>query len=97
MGKQVKVDILEFDKYRRAVCMVWLNERSINIEMIKEGFAEAFIEYRKKPYKSEFLKIEKEARAAKRGIWALPEYERPREFRKRLKERVQASMIKTKE
>lgn len=25
--------------------MVWLNERSINIEMIKEGFAEAFIEY----------------------------------------------------
>lgn len=53
--------------------MVWLNERSINIEMIKEGFAEAFIEYRKKPYKSEFLKIEKEARAAKRGIWALPE------------------------
>ena len=77
--------------------MVWLNERNINIEMIKEGFAEAFIKYLKEPYKSEFLKVEKEALAAKRGTWALPEYVRPRDFRKRLKERVQTSMIKTKE
>jgi len=32
MGKQVKVDIIAFDRYRRAVCMVWLDDRNINIE-----------------------------------------------------------------
>ena len=85
LGKFVKVDIIEFDKYKRSVCMVWLDDRNINLEMIREGFAEVFIEYLKEPYKAEFLKVEREARAAKRKIWSLPDYERPREFRKRLK------------
>jgi len=68
--------------------MIYLNDRNINLEMIREGYAEAFIEYLKEePYKSEFLKVEREARAAKKGIWSLPDYERPREFRKRLKVR----------
>ncbi len=87
MGKQVKLDILDIDKYRRMVGMVWLNDSNINLEMIKEGYAEAFIEYLKEPYRMEFLKVEREARSAKKGIWSLPGYERPREFRKRLKVR----------
>ena len=87
MGKTVKVDILDIDKYRRMVGMIYLNDRNINLEMISEGYAEAFIEYLKEPYRSEFLKVEKEARAAKKGIWSLPVYERPREFRKMLKVR----------
>lgn len=85
MGKQVKVDIVEFDKYRRAVCMVWLDDRNINIEMVREGYAEAFIEYLKPPYQSQFLEEEQKARKANRGIWSIPDYERPRDFRKRLK------------
>jgi len=85
MGKQVKVDIIEFDKYRRAVCMVWLDDRNINIEMVREGYAEAFIEYLKPPYRAQFLESEQEARKARRGIWSIPDYERPRDFRKRLK------------
>ncbi|KQC08465.1 MAG: hypothetical protein APR62_04690 [Smithella sp. SDB] len=84
MGKQVKLDILDIDKYRRMVGMIWLDNRNINLEMIKEGYAEAFIEYLKEPYKTEFIKAESEANAARKGIWALPEYERPRDFRKRL-------------
>ena len=87
MGKQVKLEILDIDKYRRMVCMVWLDGRNINLEMVREGFAEAFIEYLKPPYKSEFMKAEQEARAGGKNIWSLPEHERPRDFRKRLKER----------
>ena len=86
MGKHVKLEILDIDKYRRMVGIVWLNERNINLEMIREGYAEAFIEYLKPPYKSEFLKAEQEARAGGKNIWSLPEHERPREFRMRLKE-----------
>jgi len=85
MGKQVKAEIIELDKYRRAVCMIWLNDRNINLEMIRDGYAEAFIEYLRFPYKPEFLEAEKKARSAKIGIWSLPYYERPREFRKRMK------------
>jgi len=87
MGKQVKLNILDIDKYRRMVGMIYLDGRNINLEMVREGYAEAFIEYLKEPYRSEFLKMEKEARSMKRGIWSLPIYERPREFRKRLKVR----------
>jgi endonuclease YncB( thermonuclease family) len=86
MGKQVRLEILDIDKYRRMVCMVWLNERNINLEMVREGYAEAFIEYLKPPYRAEFLKAEQEARAGGKNIWSLPEHERPREYRKRLKE-----------
>lgn len=82
MGKSVKADIIEFDEYRRAVCLIWLDGRNINLEMVKEGHAEAFVEYLKLPYR-EFLAAEREAQATKRGIWALPDYERPRAFRKR--------------
>jgi endonuclease YncB( thermonuclease family) len=83
--KQVKLEILDIDKYRRMVGMIWLDDRNINLEMVNEGFAEAFIEYLKRPYRSEFLEAEREAKSTRRGIWSLPYYERPRDFRKRLK------------
>jgi len=85
MGKQVKLDILDIDKYRRMVGMVWLHDRNINLEMIREGHAEAFVEYLKPPYREQFLKVEQKAKSDKKGIWALSDYERPRAFRKRLK------------
>lgn len=85
MGKHVRLDIIDIDKYKRIVGMVWLDESNINLEMVSEGYAEAFVEYLKPPYQSEFIEAEREARSAKKGIWSLPEYERPRDFRKRLK------------
>ncbi len=85
MGKQVKLEILDIDKYRRMVCMVWLDDRNINLEMVREGFAEAFIEYLKPPYREQFLGAEHEAKSSQLGIWSLPDYERPRDFRKRRK------------
>ena len=85
MGKKVRLEILDIDKYRRMVGMIWLGDRNINFEMVREGFAEAFIEYLKPPYRTPFLDAEREAKSARRGIWSLPDYERPRAFRKRLK------------
>ena len=84
-GREVKLDIIDIDKYRRMVCIIWLDGRNINLDMLREGHAEAFIEYLKQPYREKFLEAEREAKSAKRGIWALPGYERPRDFRKRLK------------
>lgn len=85
MGKQVRMDVLDIDKYRRLVGMIWLDDQNINLEMVREGYAEAFIEYLKPPYRKQLLEAEKEAQSHKRGIWSLLDYERPRDFRKRMK------------
>ena len=85
MGKQVRLDIIDIDRYKRMVGMIWISNRNINLEMVKEGCAEAYLEYLKEPYRAQFIQDEKEARSARRGIWSLQGYERPNDFRKRLK------------
>ncbi len=85
MWKNVRLDIIDIDRYRRMVCMVWIDDRNINLEMVREGYAEAYIEYLKEPYRPEFISAQEEAQSAKRGIWSLPDYERPSAFKKRLK------------
>jgi endonuclease YncB( thermonuclease family) len=87
MRKAVRLDIIDIDRYKRMVGMIWIGDRNINLEMVKEGYAEAYTEYLKDPFKSQFLSAQREARSGKRGIWGLPNYERPRDFRKRLKMR----------
>lgn len=82
MGKEVKLDILDIDKYKRMVCMVWLDERNMNLEMVREGYAETFIEYLKPPYRTQFFEAEQEAKSAMRGIWSLSDYERREIFEK---------------
>jgi micrococcal nuclease len=87
MGKQVRLEIIDIDRYKRMVGMIWIDDRNINLEMIREGYAEAYVEYLKEPYRSQFMRAEMEARSAKKGIWSLLDYERPKDFRKRLKVR----------
>jgi endonuclease YncB( thermonuclease family) len=65
MGKQVRLDILDIDKYRRMVGMIYLDNRNINLEMIREGYAEAFVEYLKPPYRTQFLEVAAGLREAK--------------------------------
>jgi endonuclease YncB( thermonuclease family) len=87
MGKRVRLDIIDIDQYKRMVGVIWVGGRNINLEMVQEGYAEAYLEYLKEPYRAQFIQVEKEARSAKRGIWSLSGYERPSDFRKRLKVR----------
>jgi endonuclease YncB( thermonuclease family) len=87
IGRTVKLDIIDIDQYKRMVGIIWLDKRNINLEMVREGFGEAYVEYLKEPYRSQFMQAEREARSARRGIWSLPNYERPSVFRKRLKVR----------
>jgi micrococcal nuclease len=87
MGKPVRLDIIDIDRYKRMVGMIWIGNRNINLYMVKEGHAEVYVEYLKEPYRAQFIQAEKEARFARRGIWSLSAYERPSVFRKRLKVR----------
>jgi micrococcal nuclease len=85
LNKNVKIDLLDVDRHRRIVAMLWMGNRNINLEMVKEGYAEAYREYLKDPYRQSFVEAEKEARAARKGIWALAAYERPSAFKARVR------------
>jgi micrococcal nuclease len=43
------VEILDIDRYRRMVAILWLAEQNVNQEMIAAGMAEAYGEYLKGP------------------------------------------------
>ena len=73
MRKKIRMDIMDIDKDRQALGIIWLGNRNINLEMIREGYAKADDEYLKEPYRSEFQSAQKEARSSRRGLWNLPE------------------------
>lgn len=61
MGKTVRLDIIDIDRYKRMVGVVWIESRNINLEMVQEGYAAAHVEYLKEPYRTPFIQAEKEA------------------------------------
>lgn len=60
----------EFDRYGRRLAYVYLPDGTfVNKVMVREGYAEA---YRSFPfeYKKEFIRLESQAKAAHKGMWA---------------------------
>ncbi|MBI4684895.1 MAG: thermonuclease family protein [Nitrospirae bacterium] len=49
--------------------------------MVKRGFAWAYRQYLKRPYASEFIDAESEARTNKRGLWQQTNPQPPWEYR----------------
>jgi len=85
--KQVKLEILAVDRYKRSVGIVYLNGKNINKEMVAEGYAWAYRQYLDRPYKSEFIGLEDQARTKKLGLWKQINPQPPWEFRKMIKVR----------
>lgn len=83
--KRVKVDVMDIDRYRRAVSVVWLDGRNINKEMVAEGWAWAYRQYLDRPHASEYIQAEEMARDKMLGLWQQNNPQPPWEFRKRLK------------
>jgi micrococcal nuclease len=87
LDSKVKVDIMAVDRYKRMVGIVYLNNKNINLEMVKEGWAWAYREYLDRPYASEYLDAESEARTKKLSLWQQPNPQPPWEFRKLMRAR----------
>lgn len=81
-GKNVKVEVKDIDRYGRIAGYVYLNDKNINLEQIKAGYAWAYSEYLDRPYASTFYEAEKETRKTKRGLWIQPNPQPPWEYRK---------------
>ena len=65
-NKTVSIDVQETDRYGRAVALVYVNGRNMNLELVKAGFAWHYKQYSKD---KSFAEAEAAARAAGRGLW----------------------------
>jgi micrococcal nuclease len=87
-NQTVKVDVMDSDRYRRLVSIVWLNGRNINREMVAGGYAWAYRQYLDRPHASEYIDAEEDARSKKIGLWQQFNPQPPSEFRKMLRRKA---------
>ena len=78
-GRTVNLKIKTTDKYGRTVAEVFHNNKNINKEMVKKGYAWAYREYMTD---NEYLTLEAQAKAQKLGLWSQPNPTYPSNFRK---------------
>lgn len=74
-GREVQCISVETDRYGRAISDCKAGEINLAREMVRQGWAIAYRDFR-------YSGVEVEARRAKRGIWA-GEFERPADYRAR--------------
>ncbi|MCP5449740.1 MAG: thermonuclease family protein [Gammaproteobacteria bacterium] len=72
-GKQARVVVQDTDKYGRTVGRVYVGSLDVNAELVKRGAAWVYRRYSHDPG---LLALEQQAKAAKRGLWALPAAQR---------------------
>lgn len=80
-GKQVEVLPITQDRYRRTVAIVSLNGLVLNREIIEEGCGWVYGQYCTRAECQEWTQLEKRARAAKVGLWSIPNPIPPWDFR----------------
>jgi endonuclease YncB( thermonuclease family) len=87
LAKNVRVITTEKDRYNRDICLITLDELDVNLEMVKRGYAWAFVRYLRNPYTKSYVAAESEAKGAGLGIWHDRDPEPPWNYRKRIKAR----------
>lgn len=69
-GKDVSLQVKDWDEYGRMVAIVTLSDkRCLNEELLKEGLAWVHIYYCKEPICNEWYSFEKRARKRQIGLW----------------------------
>ncbi|WP_291465889.1 thermonuclease family protein [Desulfobacula sp.] len=83
-NKKVAINSYGTGAYNRQLAEVFVNNKNINIEMIRAGLAEVYTGRRPKKLDSQiYLKEELRARRAQKGMWIQgSSYKSPRQWRK---------------
>jgi endonuclease YncB( thermonuclease family) len=84
-GKSVRVVVQDTDRYGRTVGRVYAGAVDVNAEMVRQGAAWVYRQYSRD---RSLLRLEEEARQARRGLWALPEAQRTPPWEWRAAERA---------
>jgi micrococcal nuclease len=89
LDKTVRVVTKGQDRYRRTIAEVYLNDADVSADVVKSGWAWAYVEYSKA-----YTTQEQEARTAKRGLWSQAAPKSPWDFRKELAEKRKETAAK---
>ena len=81
-GKIVEVETKDTDRYGRSVALIYIDNQSLNAELVKAGLAWVYTRYCLDRVCDEWKGYEEEARAADKGIWSRPNPVPPWEFRR---------------
>lgn len=70
----IEIGIQERDKYGRLLGYLYVDGKSIQEELLREGLARVAYVYNDKRNLDRYLEIEKEAKQEGRGIWSIEDY-----------------------
>jgi endonuclease YncB( thermonuclease family) len=79
LDKRVRLDVIDVDRYGRRVAHVWLGNRHINRELVREGHAWVYTRYLRD---QSLVADEVHAREQRVGLWRLPEPVEPWRWRR---------------
>ena len=70
-GKHVRLelDVQQRDRYGRLLAYVWVDDLMINAELVRRGYAQVMTVPPNVRYQALFLKLQRDAREAGRGLW----------------------------
>ena len=66
---RLELDVQERDRYGRLLAYVWIGDLMINAELLRLGYAQVMTIPPNVRYQEVFLKLQREAREAGRGLW----------------------------
>jgi micrococcal nuclease len=66
---QLEWDVERRDRYGRLLAYVYVGDTMINAELVRQGYAQVATFPPNVKYQELFLKLQREARGAKRGLW----------------------------
>jgi len=85
--KEVRVVVKDKDRYGRTVGDIYVGSTFVNEKMVKDGWAWNYARY---SHSKHYAELEREAREAKRGLWAGKEPVPPWEYRAKERELKEA-------
>lgn len=70
-GKRVRLelDVQERDRYGRLLAYVWVGDVMVNAELVRRGYAQVMTVPPNVRHQDLFLKLQRDAREAGRGLW----------------------------
>lgn len=73
LGREVRVEVTAVDRYEREVVELFVDGRHVNRDLVRAGHAWVYQRY---AVDAELAPLERAARSARAGLWALPEAQR---------------------
>lgn len=70
---RLEYDVQTKDRYGRILAYVYVGDTFVNAELAKQGWANAWTRPPNVKHAELFVKLQREAMLARRGLWALPD------------------------